>query len=280
MKQLIYSTGGQPIRLNDFQAIEENIKGLTSALANISSNVPYILYGASITVSGSGGATPLLSITKGALWYLDEVYLIDAVTDELLPGGTDTATVRTTYEWDLESNISDNRTFNDASSNNVLTNRKTILTATPVTWSGLVDLPDSTDVLQTKAQTQTKSFITLLEDSAGLAIGGYYSLTDASASAIVDNNLTAIELYAKVTMDASMPNPIPRFRLTSTSFTPKAFRDGAYLPVIGGLNGSIDHFYLQALNATNLTFDVYKMDGTNFIASDLLEIWYNGVNIT
>lgn len=274
MKQLIYTNGGQPIDLDDFRYVEENVKDLTSALGNMISSSAYILHGATISVSGSGGPTPLLSITSGTMWYLDEIYLIDAVVNQALPASTTESTVQNTYEWDLSVVNSDTRTFEDASSHEVLTTRKAVLVSSASTWVGLSNLPLMIDLIK----TQTRTALVITEESTALGISGYYSVTNYTGNTISDENLRTTSFYNKVTMAGGMPASIAAFRVSLNSTFD--FINGGVYKVMGKINTTVTELYLVVTSVTNTTFDVYQSDGTLFAAADVVEYWYSGVNIT
>ena len=140
MKRLKTSeTGGYPFTLNRVDNIQLNVKNITSAIAKgLSFNEPaFRLFGAEISVTNSGGASPLLNITEGAIWYLDEIFLVDAVSGQSLPSGTTLQNVLDTYEWDLNTVDSEVKLFKDNTSKATVETKTAILTATPATWTNI-----------------------------------------------------------------------------------------------------------------------------------------------
>ena len=132
-------SGGQPYRTDDIALAQENVKELTSAIAQGLSfdDTPFRLFGGDITVNNSGGVGVTLDITTGALWRTDEIYLIDVVSGQALPDFTTTQDILDTWEWDLSVTTTENVLFKDSSSHDIHEFRKAILTDSPSTWAGI-----------------------------------------------------------------------------------------------------------------------------------------------
>jgi len=135
MKRIITNNGGQPIRLNDLDYLQDNVTDLTISLAKSFGAGPFRLYGADISVTDSGGVSPLLNISFGAIYYNFNIYLVDAVVNQALASGTTLNDILTTRYWDLSQVDSDSRVFLDSTSNNILRTEKAVFVATPTTWS-------------------------------------------------------------------------------------------------------------------------------------------------
>jgi len=140
MNRVLELVGGHPLQLDDLEWIQNNVQLITSALANSVSDSDFLLYGGQISVSDSGGANPLLTITEGALWNSDEkeIYLIDSVVDFALLAGTTLQDVLTLWEWDKVATYSGSRTFSNGATKLPLETEVAILTETPSTWTGIV----------------------------------------------------------------------------------------------------------------------------------------------
>lgn len=142
MNRIITETlGGANIKTNDLETIQLNVKTLTSAIANglSSASDPFILYGCDISVTDSGGTNPVLVITPGAIWYVDEIYEVDAVSTNL-SAGTTLANVLGTYYWDLSSTTTSPRVYYNGNTNDIKEIRKAIFTETPTTWVNIQNL--------------------------------------------------------------------------------------------------------------------------------------------
>jgi len=142
--------GGMPHTINNIELIQENVKNLTSVISKGLSDAsdPYILYGCYITVVGSGGVAPVLSISEGAIWNDGEIFIVDEVRTESLPAYTTEDDVLTTYEWDLNTVLSNPVLFADARSKYINERKTAIFTSTPATWSGVIYLKDLKEILK------------------------------------------------------------------------------------------------------------------------------------
>ena len=121
-------TGGYPVSIDMLDYMQQNTRIQTVQMAKALSlgEDSLILWGAEFTIYDEGTATPTLDISEGAIFYLDEVYLIDAVVGQTLPSVM-TSTGLTTMEWDLDETIFHPLTFKDGNSNDVLSSKKSIL---------------------------------------------------------------------------------------------------------------------------------------------------------
>jgi len=134
MKELLFNSGGQPLRLNDLEYLQQNVKDMTASLANSFGNGPFRLFGVNISVTDSGGIAPLLNISFGAIYYNYDIYAVDQVTNQALASGTTLNDILTTRYFDLVVIDSDSRTFLDSFSHNVLRDNKAVLTTSATTW--------------------------------------------------------------------------------------------------------------------------------------------------
>lgn len=156
--------GGFPLTNDDLTFIEDNameysidmIKGLSGGLDAV------ILNGGEISVTNSGGLAPILNITDGSLFYLDEIYKIDASSTALAPYTT-YADVLTTYEWDLVVTSDTPVTFKNATVNDAYQYRKATLVSIPTTWSGLsANIPTLSSVITPVQATESISGVSRL----------------------------------------------------------------------------------------------------------------------
>jgi len=133
--------GGFPITLDELEYIQTNVKELTGALGKAmqlsTGAFPIKLYGIEATITGSGGATPTVDVTAGALWYLDEIYFFDEMLNIALDPGETLQDFDTEWFFDLLETTNTSVVFKDASSKDINQVRKTILTKTPATWANL-----------------------------------------------------------------------------------------------------------------------------------------------
>jgi len=172
MKTLITGiTGGRPFNTNDLDAIQNNSKVMYDALANAIGleQIAYILKGCVITVNGSGGPTPTLDLTAGAIWYNDEIYEVSAVIGQALPSSTSQLDVETTYQWDIISTQSDNRVYKDLVANNTILNKTAELKITGST--GQSNLQRVSDFLLSKPATQFIQGIAEIASQTEVEIG-------------------------------------------------------------------------------------------------------------
>lgn len=157
MKELITGiTGGRPFYNNDLTLLNDSIKEITSSLAKglAIGETAFILTGCEITVNDSGLATAKLFISPGAIWYLDEIYPVDAVIAQSIPNVTQQQ-VEDDFEWDLNENVILSGTYKDGISNDLHNKRNAVLLASSVTWTGLSGLKNVSDLLLTKQATET-----------------------------------------------------------------------------------------------------------------------------
>jgi len=192
MKSVITTqTGGMPFYKNHILGfMQESLQEISNAISkglSLDGN-PYIVNGCLITVSDSGGVNPLLNITAGAIWYLDEVYLVDTVTNLPLPAYTTQYDVQTTYSWDLSETITTAVVFKDTTSKNIHKIRKAVLTLTPTTWSGLINLTKLEDKLLRYASESQAGYIQIATNSEVQTHSG-------TNKAVVSSQLTEMITY-------------------------------------------------------------------------------------
>lgn len=134
-------TGGYPISIDQIEYMQQNVQNMTSTIAKTfaKDGNPYILWGADFTITSAGTATPYVNYTAGALWYSDEVYNIDAVTNQALPAGM-YLTGLTTMEWDVDSGTTNAVTFKDGDSHNIHKYRKAKLVNPGTSSWGISDV--------------------------------------------------------------------------------------------------------------------------------------------
>ena len=138
-KVLTTLIGGLPLTMDELGTAQDNVKELTSEVGKGLAFGETVLKveGIDAVITNSGGATPTADISSGLFWYLDELYIFDAVVALALPAGMTDVTFGTTYEFDLSVTTNTPVTFNNALSKDIVELRKTILTDTPTTWTGL-----------------------------------------------------------------------------------------------------------------------------------------------
>lgn len=133
-------TGGLPVTIDVLDYIQQNVKIQTTQLAKSKSNSsdPFILWGCEMTITDSGISSAYVDVTEGAIWYLDEVYQVDAVS--ALTVANLSPTGLTTLEWDLVTAVTNAVTFKDGSSNNINLSRKATVVAPGASTWGISDL--------------------------------------------------------------------------------------------------------------------------------------------
>lgn len=133
--------GGFPLTLDELETIQGNVKDIDSGLAkgfSISdTNIPVIVSGINAVVNNPGSPTPTVNISTGYFWYIDEVYMFDAVSALALPAGYTQQDFEDNYFFDLSITTDTSVLFKDGLTKDVNESRKTILTTTPATWVGL-----------------------------------------------------------------------------------------------------------------------------------------------
>jgi len=156
--------GGQPFRINEIDTLQTMLQSLTSIISKgLSDNgQPYIISGCEITVNNSGATNPTLDLTAGAIWYLDEIYIVDSITGQSLPSGTTQTDVETTYQWDLDETYTDTVTFKNGLSHDILIIRKTVLVETASSWIGFSNLKSLNELLTVSFATETEKGISEL----------------------------------------------------------------------------------------------------------------------
>jgi len=185
MKRIINTlNGGFPLTQNSLDYIQQNVSEITNVLGKslgLGSSA-FIITGCALSITDEGGTNPVLSVTTGALWYNNEVYIVDAITNNLTSGWT-LSNVLTNYYWDLIDNTHYPVLFKGGASKNIRSDRKATYTTSPVTWN-LQNLPYVKDLLTTpiadtsvygkvrlasSTETQQGSGGTKVVTSAGLA---------------------------------------------------------------------------------------------------------------
>lgn len=153
--------GGFPLTNDDLTFIENNAMDVSADIIKgfIGNLTSAIVFGGDITVTNSGGASPILNITEGALFYIDEIYQIEAVTQSL-PSGTTLQNILDNWEWDLDETTDTPVTYKNATVNDAYKYRKAKLKSTPITWSGVLATTESVLELITVPQAT--------EDTAGV----------------------------------------------------------------------------------------------------------------
>lgn len=223
MKKILLNTGGQPIRLNDIQAIQLNVQYMVSALARSFGAGPFRLNGAEITVSDSGGASPRLNITSGAIYYNYDIFLVSAVNDQPLASGTTLNDILTSRYWDVHRVDSDTRTFLNGNSHNILRDDTAVLVETPGLWGTSVpaniDLSfDYSDYAEALTGTALNKIIT--PEKLKFVFDNKYSsnlealngtitdkiITPSNLKYVAQNLLTYIEPWNDVTFETDWAN--------------------------------------------------------------------------
>lgn len=230
MKSLITNqTGGFIIAVDDLEIIQNNVKELTSAISKglAFNETAIILSGCDITVNGSGGGTPTLDLTAGAIWYLDEVYIVDAVVGQGLPALTTQTDVELGYEWDLAETTTTAVIFGDALTKDVHKYRKSVLVLTPVTWTGLSALKHIDEIFLRGASTSQTGVVALatsteVKDNSG------------SNKVVTANLLSDHNFYSGSTLDAAMYTAYIENNTGVSNLFVKSFNNGTVL-----VNGSI-----------------------------------------
>jgi len=121
--------GGQPLRRQDLGLIQDNVKLITSAIANglAFGNTAVVLYGADITLANLETATANYSVSAGAIWYQDEVYIVNEQLAVALASDIDQSEFNSSYYWNVLSTASRNLLFLNGVANNVAEDRTMLL---------------------------------------------------------------------------------------------------------------------------------------------------------
>lgn len=283
MKEFITSiSGGSPFALDELALIQSNVQIMTSLISeglSLGYGDAYRLFGGEITVNNSGLVGATLDITRGAIWKTDEIFEIAEVTGQLLPDFTTEQNVLDTYKWDLLITTNTNVPFeNSGISNDIHQYETAILTAAPATWIGIdADILTLKKILELYLNLQIKTSIIVYEESAAIGLNGYYSITNYSGDSVTSDNIRTITLYNKVTMAGGIPASAPFIRVSLSSAL--SFVVGGVYSMMGKINGIVTELYISVVSITPDTYDIYRTDGVEFAASDVIEYWYNGVNI-
>ena len=213
-------TGGQPLRINHLGIIQENVKEITSAIAKGLSfgNTAIKLFGADITLADAGLPTANYSITAGALWFQDEVYLI-AAQSNVVVANLSQATLDSSYYWNVSSVDSNSLAFYDGISKNIYntrtmvlsTNSAGILASTTKNISEAISTTLAASYAEVVDGTITNKFVTpyLLgrqADNMTVSFPAYVSNAVAFAPVKrIDGYYTMAEFYGVFTMASEQP---------------------------------------------------------------------------
>lgn len=168
MKKLnLGALGGFPLAINHLQFMEQAPKEVIADLVKGLAVTPtaFKLWGVDLSIVGT-----TLTVTAGAIWYVNEIIPVDATTITVT-AGTTVEDVIASYFYDESITTTTPVTYKDNTVVNSLYFRKAILTTSPSTW---LDAPLSIPTLKTllvPAATTSVSGTVKLADQAGLTDG-------------------------------------------------------------------------------------------------------------
>lgn len=239
-------SGGMPISQSTFDFVENSIKTLTSVVVKSIANAEFAkLTGCVVSVANSGGTEPLLNVTEGAIWVVDEIYFVPAISNQSLPEGTTLQDVLDNYKFDLVESFDTVIVYKNGSSHPAYKYRTATVLETPIEWVSplvSVNIPSISDSLTSKAST-TSYGIVKLENPTDIALAT--SLNALTSSAIANSVQT-------VTIGST----------TDTEITSSGVRDSYIRKLtVGGLTFISGEIYLKQL---------VKGDTMRFTAQSLL----------
>lgn len=225
-------SGGMPISQSTFDFVEESIKSLTSVVVKSIANAEFAkLTGCVVSVANSGGTEPLLNVTEGAIWVVDEIYFVPAITNQALPEGTTLQNVLDNYKFDLVETFDTVIVYKNGSSYPAYKYRTATVLETPIEWVSplvSVSIPSISDSLTNKAST-TSYGIVKLENPTDIALPT--SLNALTSSALTNSVQT-------VTIGST----------TDTEITSVGVRDSYIRKLtVGGLTFISGEIYLKQL---------------------------------
>lgn len=222
MKRVLSTlTGGLPFTLDELETIQNNVKTLTAAVGKglAIGETSLKVEGIDAVITDSGGPAPTADISAGTFWYLDELYFFDAVVSLSLPSGMTDATFGSTYEFDLDETTNTTVTFNDASSKDIVQLRKTVLTDSPATWSGLTytSALSLRDNMHDKFPDATNSIKGKLAIATAAEVQTGTNTTKAVTSSTISNTSTTDKGIIEIATSAEVSDGVDAIRAVTPS---------------------------------------------------------------
>lgn len=304
--------GGFPITLDDLAFMEdsqiENAVSIVKGL--IGDYTAAILFGGEISVLNSGGGSPILNVTSGAMYYSNEIFQIDSYS-LALASGTTLQNILDNYKWDLSVTTDTPVTYENSTVNNAYKYNKAVLVAFPSTWVDIeAGIPNVNDIITPDYATESSEGVVRLSTSTEVKDGATETVLTTTDFSNYENLLvtayTGNNAYTTVSNASGRYKKMGNLVFSTGKFTLTANiilssfidfdiqtnivdafsdiiygSDGVYTRVPNfsfnirrtGSEGQVD--YAVAIRKLNNTvYSVFRLDGVNWTYGDSVDVQY------
>lgn len=246
--------GGMPLYMDDLKFIQDANIEILNAIAlgfNLSGQASFRVQGASWTIAGSGGASPVLTVYNGYIFVISGtdkgVYKVEDATINL-PNGADETFVAANYFWDKQTTYvqpEGTKLFLDGNTHDVYKVEKAVFTTTPTTWTGIRQLESLQDQITYQAYVPTLQTMVLNIGDWNMRTTGSIAVNHGLDVSKIRNISVLVRADSDATIYTNYTFPIPMFTggAISSPVCDAFIYSATSTSVILSLNTSITHFF-------------------------------------